>query len=109
MESDEQMTGEGETFMFDIQDTQGFPLIPEVFAWYFNGMPIPVESTNPNVSVYPVIKFNTVGSNDSGNYSMSATSGGKSSNGFFLLNIHCEIAIFSTQLCQFLYFLNRQA
>ena len=78
---------EGNQFSYaDIQQTAGFPLVPS-YEWFLNGEEISITSTNPNVSVYPNIVFNSVVRTHSGNYSMTASTEGGDSTGYFILDV----------------------
>ena len=92
MELIDQTPGEGDTFEFNIEEVQGFPVIPESFTWFLNGMPVNTSSSL-NVSLYPFIKFTDINRNNSGNYSIIVTNEGEIANGFVLLNVQCEFFI----------------
>ena len=63
---------ENTTFSFNIENTTGYPLLPQ-FTWFYNEVVISPDSTNPNISVYPYITFSFVSRSQSGNYSMIAS------------------------------------
>ena len=86
----EQIAGEGEEFEYDIEESQGFPIVPDTVSWYFNGILITRGSPNPNISVYPFIHFTNVSRTDSGNYSIFITSKGGDTCGFFVLDVQCK-------------------
>ena len=73
-----------------MEQSPGYPPRPS-FRWYFDGLHINISSGNPNVSVYPQIVFNPVLRNQSGNYSMIASTEGGDSTGYFILNVHCKL------------------
>ena len=79
---------EGIPFSYtDIVQTPGFPLLPS-YHWFYNGVAINVTTnTNPNVSVYPNIVFSSVVRTQSGNYSMTASTEGGDSTGYFILDV----------------------
>ena len=78
---------EGSTFSYaEIQQTEGFPLVPS-YQWFLNGQEINTTSTNPNVFVYPNIVFSSVLRTQSGNYSMTASTEGGDSTGYFILDV----------------------
>ena len=79
---------EGSPFSYtDIVQAPGFPLLPS-YQWTHNG--VLITSTNPNVSVYPNIVFSSVVRTQSGNYSMTASTEGGDSIGYFILDVHCK-------------------
>ena len=80
---------ENDTFSFNMELSAGYPPVPS-FLWYFNGEEISPSSSNPNVSVYPQIVFSPVLRNQSGNYSMTASTEGGDSTGYIIINVHCE-------------------
>ena len=82
---------EGSPFSYtDIVQAPGFPHLPS-YQWTHNGVAInTTTSTNPNVSVYPNIVFSSVVRTQSGNYSMTASTEGGDSIGYFILDVHCE-------------------
>ena len=70
--------------------TPGYP-DPPLYQWLHDGVLINTDtSTNPNVSVYPNIVFSSVVRTQSGNYSMTASTEGGVSTGYFILDVHCE-------------------
>ena len=74
-------------YSLDVEILAGFPVVPS-FQWYFNGVPINSESSiNPNVSVYPLIVFGSVQSSHSGNYSITVSSEGGSTTGYFIVDV----------------------
>ena len=94
MELIDQTPGEGDTFEFNIEEIQGFPVIPESFTWFLNGMPVNTSSTcSLNVSLYPFIKFTEINRNNSGNYSIIVTNEGGIASGFVLLNVQCKFLL----------------
>ena len=75
---------------FSLESTTGFPPLP-VYQWFYNGVLIPADSTNPVISSYPDITFTNISRNDSGNYSMTASvSGAGSVTGYFILDVQCK-------------------
>ena len=81
---------ENSAFTFNIQQSEGHPAVP-TYQWTHNGKLINTDtSTNPNVSVYPNIVFSSVVRTQSGNYSMTASTEGGDSTGYFILDVHCE-------------------
>ena len=92
MELNDQTPVEGDTFEFNIEEIQGFPVIPESFTWFFNGI-LFNTSSSLNVSVYPFIKFTDINRNNSGNYSIIVTNEGGIASGFVLLNVQCEFLL----------------
>ena len=79
---------EGSQFSYTyIVQAPGFPHLPS-YQWTHNGVAInTTTSTNPNVSVYPEITFNPVVRTQSGNYSMTASTEGGDSTGYFILDV----------------------
>ena len=77
---------EKSSFSFNMELSAGYPPVPS-FQWYFNGEEISPNSSNPNVSVYPQIVFTSVLRSQSGNYSMTASTEGGNSTGYFILNV----------------------
>ena len=70
-----------------IVQTPGYPDLP-TYQWYHDGVLINTStSTNPNVSVYPNIVFSSVTRTQSGNYSMTASTEGGDSTGYFILDV----------------------
>ena len=80
---------ENTTFSFNIENTTGYPLLPQ-FTWFYNEVVISPDSTNPNISVYPYITFSSVSRSQSGNYSMIASNEGGNSTGYFILDVQCK-------------------
>ena len=80
---------ESNTFSFNMEQSAGYPPVPS-FQWYFNGEEISPSSSNPNVSVYPQIVFSPVLRSQSGNYSMTASTEGGDSTGYFCLDVLCK-------------------
>jgi len=80
------VTEGNDPFSFNMEQSAGYPPVPS-FQWYFNGEEISPSSSNPNVSVYPHIVFSPVLRSQSGNYSMTATTEGGNSTGFFFLDV----------------------
>ena len=80
---------ENRPLSFNMEQSAGYPPVPS-FQWYFNGEEISPSSSNPNVSVYPQIVFSPVLRNQSGNYSMIASTEGGDSTGYFTLDVQCE-------------------
>ena len=78
---------ENSAFSFNIQQSEGYPTVP-TYQWFYNEEAInTTTSTNPNVSVYPEITFNPVVRTQSGNYSMTASTEGGDSTGYFILDV----------------------
>ena len=73
----------------NIENTTGFPLIPE-FTWFYNDIAISTNSSNPNISNYPYIVFTSVNHIQSGNYSIIAVTEGGNSTGYFTLDVLCK-------------------
>ena len=90
-ESATQLVPEGNDFIFDIETMNGFPLVPSDYQWLFNGIQVPSNSLNPNVSAYPNITFTNISRNDSGNYSITITNEAGTTNGYFLLDVQCKL------------------
>ena len=82
---------EGYSFSLNIQQTEGFPIVPDDYEWSFDGTPISEGESNPNISIYPVIIFTNVNRTDSGNYSITVSNKGGTSTGFIILNVLCEL------------------
>ena len=82
---------EGDSFSLNIEQTEGFPIVPDDYEWSFDGTPISEGGSNPNISIYPVIIFINVNRTDSGNYSITVSNEGGTSTGFFILNVLCEL------------------
>ena len=82
---------EGGPFSFYIEQTEGFPIVPDDYKWSFDGTPISEGESNPNISIYPVIIFTNVNRTDSGNYSTTVSNEGGTSTGFIILNVLCEL------------------
>ena len=81
---------EGYPFSLYIEQTEGFPIVPDDYEWSFDGTSISEGGSNPNISVYPVIIFTNVNRTDSGNYTVTVYNEGGTSTGFFILNVLCE-------------------
>ena len=79
---------ENSPFSFtSIVQTPGYP-DPPLYQWFHDGVAINTDtSTNPNVSVYPNIVFSSVVRTQSGNYSMTASTEGGNSTGYFILDV----------------------
>ena len=79
---------ESSPFSFtSIVQTPGYP-DPPLYQWFHDGVAInTTTSTNPNVSVYPNIVFSSVVRTQSGNYSMTASTEGGNSTGYFILDV----------------------
>ena len=78
---------ENSFFSFNIEQFEGFPLVPS-YQWFHDGVPINTHtSINPNVSDYPHIVFNPLLRTHSGNYSMIATTEAGNSTGYFILDV----------------------
>ena len=80
----------------NISQSLGYPPDPSqnseratlTYQWFHDGVAInTTTSTNPNVSVYPEITFNPVMRTQSGNYSMTASTEGGDSTGYFILDV----------------------
>ena len=82
---------EGDQFSLYIEQTEGFPIVPDDYEWSFDGTPISEGGSNPNISIYPNITFTNVNRTDSGNYSITVSNEGGTSTGFFILNVLCEL------------------
>ena len=82
---------EGYPLSLYIEQTEGFPIVPDDYEWSFDGTPISEGGSNPNISIYPVIIFTNVNRTDSGNYSITVSNEGGTSTGFFILNVLCEL------------------
>ena len=77
----------------NIQQSPGFPLLPS-YQWFHDGVAINTDtSTNPNVSVYPNIVFSSVVRTQSGNYSMTASTEGGDSTGYFILDVLGKLVV----------------
>ena len=83
-------------FSFNISQLLGYPPDPSqnskratlTYQWFHDGVAInTTTSTNPNVSVYPNIVFSSVVRTQSGNYSMTASTEGGDSTGYFILDV----------------------
>ena len=84
-------TTEGnEPFSLNMEQSAGYPPVPS-FQWFLDDLRISNSSINPNVSVYPWIVFSPVLRNQSGNYSMTASTEGGDSTGYFILNVQCKL------------------
>ena len=82
---------EGYPFSLYIEQTEGFPIVPDDYEWSFDGTPISEGGSNPNISIYPAIIFTNVNRTDSGNYSITVSNEEGTSTGFFILDVLCEL------------------
>ena len=82
------MIVENNPFTYNISiPSSHYHLIPS-YQWYCDGVAINTTTiTNPDVSVYPEITFNPVVRTQSGNYSMTASTEGGDSTGYFILDV----------------------
>ena len=89
-------TVENSNLSLNLTGSLGYPPYPSqntqqatlTYQWTHNGVAInTTASTNPNVSVYPEITFNPVLRTQSGNYSMTASTEGGDSTGYFILDV----------------------
>ena len=76
-------------FVFNIETTPGFPVLPNSFQWFFNGE-VPQNISRIITLDYPNITFTNVIRGDSGNYSIVASNAAGSVAGFFLLDVQCK-------------------
>ena len=77
---------EGYPFSLYIEQTEGFPIVPDDYEWSFDGTPISEGGSNPNISIYA---FTNVNCTDSVIYCITVSNEGDTSNEFFILDALC--------------------
>ena len=81
---------ERDMFVYNAEETPGFPILPDSFQWFLNGE-ILQGSSRINISSYPNITFVSVDRDDSGNYSIVASNKAGTVVGFFVLDVLCKL------------------
>ena len=87
---------EGDMFVYNAEDTPGFPILPDFFQWSLNGE-ILQYSSRINISSYPNITFVSVDRYNSGNYSIVVSNKAGTVVGFFVLDVFCKLKSISTK------------
>ena len=68
------------------------------YQWRHDEMLIDTDtSINPNVSDYPQIVFNPVTRDQSGNYTITVSTFGGDTTGYFIMSVHCKPVVFQTK------------
>ena len=80
---------EGDMFVYNVEETPGFPILRDSFQWSLNGE-ILQDSSRINTSSYPNITFVSVDRYNSGNYSIVASNKAGTVVGFFVLDVLCK-------------------
>ena len=73
---------ERDMFVYNAEETPGFPILPDSFQWSLNGE-ILQDSSRISNSSYPNLTFVNVDRDDSGNYSIVASNKAGTVVGFF--------------------------
>ena len=93
---------EGDMFLYNAEETPGFPIIPDSFQWSLNGE-ILQDSSRISISSYPIFTFVSVDRDDSGNYSIVASNKAGTVVGFFILDVLCKLVFYIKIVLNFFY------